>query len=137
MSKKGKKKSGGYKPRPVAPSSLQVQVQGMTLTVDGESLNDIELFDMLNQFGGNEATGLMLVPKLIRAFVGDEQYPQVMDRLRGTNGRVGFDAAERFLMELLQAINPNSSRSPSLPDSTASNSQPISNTITTTLPAVS
>ncbi|MDR2930665.1 MAG: hypothetical protein LBV06_07175 [Propionibacteriaceae bacterium] len=98
---------------PAGDGPTRIRVHGLDLTVDGAALDDVELFDMLNEFGSDTATSMMLVPRMIRALFGT-QTSQVMDQLRDPDTqRVTFESASEFLAEAMVALDPNSPRSPS------------------------
>lgn len=88
---------------------VTVEVDGLALTIDGTALDDVELFDLLDRFGTDDADALRLIPKIIRGLFGDAQFAQVMEHLRDADTRrVSFERASLFLGEALGALNPNS-----------------------------
>jgi len=85
---------------------VQVVVNGLSLTVDPSALDDVEMFDMLNEFTGGTGQ-LALIPAIIRGLFGD-QYKLVMDAIRSPEThRVSFEAASKFIADTMAAINPN------------------------------
>lgn len=85
-------------------TTREINVQGLTLRVDTEAFNDFELLDALEQV---ESGNPLKAPALLRAIVGD-QYKTVMDHLRTPSGRVPAGAAASFMLDLMQAISPES-----------------------------
>jgi hypothetical protein len=80
---------------------------GTSIDVDvaDEALDDFEVLDDIRAVQDqNDASRL---PSLLRRLVGD-QYRTVLDVLRGANGRVTTEAGSQFVMDLFQALNPNS-----------------------------
>lgn len=86
----------------------QVTHRGVTVVVMDEALDDFELVDELSQvqFGSTADRGRL--PIICRRLVGDEGYKQIMDGLRGPNGRVSVNDGFKFINELFGALNPNS-----------------------------
>lgn len=85
----------------------EVSMQGMTVRVPREALDDFELLDELGQMQSGEATSLPSLPKLLRRLVGPD-YKPVMEGLRDPQtGRVSVQAGTQFVMDLFKALNPN------------------------------
>lgn len=85
-----------------------VEVQGLTLTIAADSLNDFELLDDLAALDSGDANAALRMPRVLRGFVGAEQYRQVMDHLRDAETRrVSIDAGVEFIGDLIGALNPN------------------------------
>lgn len=82
-----------------------VTLRGVTVTVPDDALNDFEFLDDLRALDvdGNASR----LPSILRRLVGDD-YRQVMDALRGENGRVTIESGADFIKELLEAISPES-----------------------------
>lgn len=95
-----------HKPKADAPRT--VEVQGLSLRIDEAALDDFELLDDLNTVGSGKTEATLVVPRVLRSFLGSDQYRLVMDHLRDPHtGRVGIEAAGGFFADLLAALNPN------------------------------
>ena len=99
-----------HKPKAAAKesSARTVEVQGLALTIDPDVFDDFELIDGIRRIDSGEPGSALLMPELMRAMVGANQYRQVLDHLRGDNGRVGLKAGAKFLADLMRAYDPNS-----------------------------
>lgn len=86
--------------------TMQVTVGG-TLDVDvpDEALDDFEVLDDIRAI--QDDNDMSRLPSLLRRLVG-AQYRDVLKALKGPNGRVTTEAGSTFVMDLLQALNPNS-----------------------------
>lgn len=83
---------------PTATGSIDVDVPN-------EALDDFEVLDDIRAVqDDNDASRL---PSLLRRLVGD-QYREVLKALKGPNGRVTTEAGSTFVMDLFQALSPNS-----------------------------
>ncbi|HEY9467880.1 MAG TPA: hypothetical protein VIR54_32525 [Vicinamibacterales bacterium] len=85
----------------------KVTLDGVTVTVMDDALDDFELLDDLGELQRDKKQAARL-PRILRQLVGDDSYHVVMDGLRGTNGRVSVTAASEWIKKLFEAINPNS-----------------------------
>lgn len=92
---------------PFAGETRTVEVQGLTLTITPDVFDDFELLDGIRRVDSGEPGAALLMPELLRAMVGD-QYREVLDHLRGANGRVALRPAAEFLGNLMRAYDPNS-----------------------------
>lgn len=80
-------------------------VQGITVTVLDESLDDFELLDDLRAVDVDRNASRL--PALLRRLVGDD-YRDIMDQLRDSqSGRVPIQKATEFIRGLMEALNPN------------------------------
>ena len=103
---KNAKKPEDHKPKASEkPEWIEVTVRGVDLRIDPDALDDFELMDDLNELEQNENPTRL--PSILRRLVGD-QYREVMDALRGENGRVTVEAGSEFLGEVMEAVSPNS-----------------------------
>ena len=81
-------------------------IQGITVTVTDEALDDFELLDDLHAIDVDKNASRF--PSLLRRLIGDD-YKAVMDGLRDkATGRVKVMSGTKFIRELLGALNPNS-----------------------------
>jgi hypothetical protein len=81
-------------------------IQGITVTIPDEALDDFELLDDLRAI--DVERNISRFPALLRRLVGND-YKSVMDGLRDkTTGRVGVKSGSLFVKEVLEALNPNS-----------------------------
>jgi hypothetical protein len=87
------------------PKFRKVTLRDVEVTVPDEALDDFEVLDDIRAVQDqNDASRL---PSLLRRLVGD-QYRAVLDQLRGANGRVTTSDGAQFVLDLFQALNPNS-----------------------------
>lgn len=101
----GAKKPEDRKPKDDGTSDLRVEVQGLTLIIPREALDDFELLDDLNELDQNDNPARL--PSVLRRLVGD-QWKTVMNHLRDEKtGRVPVEPAMEFLNELMDAADPN------------------------------
>lgn len=99
------KKPQDHKPKVETIDGVStVTIQGITVHVAKDALDDFELLDDLSQF--QEGDGSKLSAVAHRLF-GDD-FKVVMDGLRGENGRVAIESATEFIKETLEALAPNS-----------------------------
>ena len=83
---------------------ITITSHGVTVEVDQEKFNDLELFDMIDEI---QSGNVFKMPKLMRR-IFDDQHEAVLDGLRSESGIVTADRASEFLIEVLQQISPNS-----------------------------
>jgi hypothetical protein len=106
----GAKKPQDHKP-PEEPSDgfIHVQLHGQEWLVPEESMDDFELLDDINSLEQKGDASRM--PSVLRRLLG-EQWGQAMEVLRDKDtGRVSVEAGSKFVWDLLEAMNPNSSSS--------------------------
>lgn len=92
---------------PDIKKAITVTSHGITVKVDQEKFNDLELFDMIDEI---QSGNVFKMPKLMRCIFGDD-HQMVLDGLREESGVVTADKASEFLIEVLSQIGPNFSRS--------------------------
>lgn len=99
-----------HRPKKAAatPEERTVEVQGLTLTVTIAAFDDFELMGDLRKIDRGDDDSALLMPEVLKALVGPNQYKAVLDHLRRDNGRVGIEDGARFIGDLLRAYNPNS-----------------------------
>ena len=95
---------GGQREKQAPKNLISITSHGITLELDQEKFNDLELFDMIDEI---QSGNVFKMPKLMRHIFGD-QHKVVLDGLRNDQGIVTADKASGFLIEVLQQINPNS-----------------------------
>ena len=84
----------------------RVTVRDVTVEVADEVMDDFEVLDQLNKIEGDNNPAAFA--GLLRALVGDE-FRRVLDELRDpVTGRVKVETGIEFVMELFQALDPNS-----------------------------
>ena len=71
---------------------------GFNFKVADESLNDFELIEVLSEVDVNP----LLLPRLVKMLLGDEQKKALMDHLRTEKGNVPLDAMSDEIMEIFQ-----------------------------------
>ena len=72
---------------------------GFTYEVTDETLNDFQLIEVLAEVDKNP----MLLPKLVKMLLGDEQKERLLDHLRTEKGNVPLDAISTEIMEIFQS----------------------------------
>lgn len=60
----------------------------LTIKIDDEFLNDMEIIDMLSDMSTDDSKTVMLFPKYMRKVYGAEQVSKIYDSLRDEKGRV-------------------------------------------------
>lgn len=89
-----------------APDVRVVTVRGKEFRIPVAVMDDFELLDDLNALDQREDATRM--PAVLRRLVGD-QWGEAMNLLRDKDtGRVTIEAGSEFVMELVEALNPNS-----------------------------
>lgn len=112
-----------------ADGAVEVTIDGLTLPVGSEAMNDFELFDQLNRF--NETNAPMLLPRIVRGLFGDDAFDTVMNHLRDPDTmRVSFVPVVDFLGRVLKLIDPKSYSSSASGEPTGDSSQQISSDTT-------
>lgn len=92
-----------------ATAKRTIEVQGLTLTIDEAALDDFELLDDLRTLESGTSQAALVMPSVLRSFLGADQFRTVMTHLRdGKTGRVGIEAGAMFVGDMLEALNPNS-----------------------------
>ncbi|MFZ4894635.1 hypothetical protein ACL9RL_09310 [Plantibacter sp. Mn2098] len=83
----------------------EVTINGLTVTVADEALDDFELLDDLNSLEAEQKASRL--PSILRRLVGDD-YAAVLEALRDKKtGRVSVGAGSTFIKELFGVLNPN------------------------------
>ena len=81
-------------------------IQGITVTIADEALDDFELLDDLRAVDVDR--NVSRLPSVLRRLVGDDYQP-VLDGLRDkTTKRVSVEAGSIFIRSVIEALNPNS-----------------------------
>lgn len=89
-----KKVDGGY----------EVTGEKITVFIEEDALDDFELLEDLAELQNGKGSRL---PSVARRLFGD-QHKNVMDAMRGENGRVSVQPVTQFINDVFAAINPNS-----------------------------
>lgn len=99
------KKAAPKKPQDRKPKkAVGATVDGITVSVTAESLDDFELLDDFSQMqSGNGAR----VTSAFNRMFGDDA-PRILDELREESGRVRLTTASKFMMSVMQELAPNS-----------------------------
>lgn len=69
---------------------------GFKYEISDESLNDYELVELLSEVDENP----LLLPKLIKALLGEEQKNNLIEHIRTESGRVPMDALADEVAEI-------------------------------------
>lgn len=89
--------------------TLTATVGGVEYTIDSDALNDFELLDDLRMLDSGDPQAALSMPRVLKSFLGAEQYRAAMNSLRDPEtGRVPIEAGGKFVGELLGSLNPNS-----------------------------
>ena len=78
--------------------------EGRTYTITADAIDDLELFEMIED--GKQLTAL-------RRFLGAEQWSAFKDSVRGDSGKVRMSDAEDFLNKLMEALGNLNASQPS------------------------
>lgn len=99
------KKPAPKKPQDRKPKKSETAtVDGITVSVTAESLDDFELLDDFSQMqNGNSAR----VTSAFKRMFGDDA-PRILDELREESGRVRLTTASKFMMSVMKELAPNS-----------------------------
>lgn len=87
-----------------APETVTVTVRGEEFTLSSDHFDDWELLDDIGRADDGDAGR---APMIMRKMLGD-QYSKAIEVIRGEDGRVRIEDGKNFLLELMQAANPNS-----------------------------
>ena len=79
-----------------------ITVVGVQLTVDPTVLDDFELLELLAEIQRGD---IIVLPTVFRAVAGDKAQ-ELLDALRGENGRVTATAATEVLVQIMRELNP-------------------------------
>lgn len=91
------------------PDFLEANVRGVAWKIPRDAVDDFELLDDINALEQRDDSTRM--PSVLRRLLGD-QWGQAMDTIRDKeSGRVTIEAGTKFVFEILEALNPNSSGS--------------------------
>lgn len=81
-------------------SSVEVEVDGIAVRVERETLDDIEVMELLGEMqGGN----VLVLPRLMRLVFGEEQYADIKAAL-AEGGRTSAKAVARFFSEAFREL---------------------------------
>lgn len=106
----GAKLPQDHKEKDAKETHKVVTVRGKEWSVPLDALDDFELLDDLNAL--DQRDDPTRLPAVLRRLLGGDQWKLAMEVLREKeSGRVRTEAGASFVMELIQALNPNSSRS--------------------------
>jgi len=72
---------------------------GFRFEVEDETLNDYELFELISEVDGNP----LLLPKLVKKLLGDEQKNNLINHVRGEDGRAPLDKISQEVMEIFRS----------------------------------
>lgn len=72
---------------------------GFKFEINAENLNDYELLEVIAEVDENE----LLLPKLVKKLLGDEQKKKLLDHLRTPEGRVPIEAISQELTDIFEA----------------------------------
>lgn len=104
-----KKPQDHQQPKPrvrAVENGHEVTVDGLTVTVLADALDDFELLDELNDLDRGNPTRL---PSLLRRIISADDYTKAMDHLRTAGGgRVRIEPAADLIKALFGAVNPES-----------------------------
>lgn len=97
--------------KPPKPSAEKVDggqnvtVDGLTVFIAQEAMDDFELLDDLGRLDDGDGTRM---PSVLRRLLTDEDREKVLEHLRGKNGRVSIEAGGTFIQNIFEVVNPNS-----------------------------
>lgn len=81
-----------------------MKVQGKTstgfeFTINTEMMDNMELLDMIAEADGNP----LMLPKLVKTVLGDDQRKALYDHLRTEDGRVPIMAVSKAIVEIFNS----------------------------------
>lgn len=92
------------------PQVLEVELRGKTWRIEPGSADDFELLEDLGE--ADRTRDPQRLPGILKRILGHEQYREALDTIRDSRtGRVSVQAGTDFVLELFEAMNPNSSGS--------------------------
>ena len=72
---------------------------GFEFDIEDERLDDMELVDIMAEIDENP----LLMPKLCKMFLGEEQKKRLYDHLRSEDGRVPIEATTNAIQEIFNS----------------------------------
>ena len=81
----------------VAVERITVEVDGIPVTIDRETMDDVEVMELLGEMEDNP----FVLPRLMRLVLGDEQYANVKRSLR-RDGRCHVSDLLPFFSQVLK-----------------------------------
>ena len=72
---------------------------GFEVDIEDERLDDMELVDIMAEIDENP----LLMPKLCKMLLGDEQKKRLYDHLRSEDGRVPIEATTNAIQEIFNS----------------------------------
>lgn len=72
---------------------------GFEFDIEGERLDDMELVDIMAEIDENP----LLMPKLCKMLLGEEQKKRLYDHLRSEDGRVPIEATTNAIQEIFNS----------------------------------
>lgn len=85
---------------PALAQDVEFEYEGQTYTIEADRLNNLELFEAIEDEKYLQAT---------RGFLGDAQWAEFKDSQRLPDGRVPMECLEGFLAEMVKAIGQGNS----------------------------
>lgn len=101
------KKPQDRKPPESVDEDVTATVNGVTITVPADRLDDFEVTRLLARADASKKSA----PQALAAFeriVGVDQFDALLDTIRDENGRIGNEAGFNLVGETFKALNPNS-----------------------------
>lgn len=81
-------------------AALEVEVEGVSLTIDREALNDYEVLELFDEVEDEPQK----VTRLFRRIVGKEQHEALKDAVRGEDGRVDAERMARAFAKIVESL---------------------------------
>lgn len=72
---------------------------GFKYEIGDENINDYELFEVMAEIDENP----LLLPKLLKMLLGEEQNSALKEHLRGENGKISMEAMQGAVTEIFAA----------------------------------
>lgn len=82
-------------------AALVIEHEGVTFTMDREVLDDVELIERIGDFTDGQYS---LLPSIMRAMLGREQWEAFKIAHRGEDGRIPTDAMDQLFNALNAAL---------------------------------
>ena len=95
---------------PPDPAVTSVTVMGITLTINPQMFDDLDIVEQLYYLTSSDEQNPFSIVPLLKKICGG-QYPEVKKRLRQDDGRIPLKTVAYFFKQVMKQAAPNSSRS--------------------------
>lgn len=95
---------------PPDPDVTSVTVMGITLTINPQMFDDLDIVEQLYYLTSSDERNPFSIVPLLKKICGG-QYQEVKKRLRQDDGRIPLKTVADFFKQVMEQAAPNSSRS--------------------------